>query len=199
MTPSSTFEDITRGDPCPAKAPGVKAPPLASASLPSGHLERLARRPLKGYNSAEFADARGPFEEAVSMGREQPLDEFRWLSISRPRRLMLGDLMVGVAVAALACFTLTATLRSELSDGDRAAFGMLVLVLFGLQAAQWKLGSIPTGGLESMKGTLLGIASYLVGMMMFVCLFVLACVFAEGAAFVMIALLILVVYLTTWD
>ncbi len=133
------------------------------------------------------------------MGREQPLDDFRWLTISRPRRLLVGDLMVGVAVAALASLTLTATLRSELSNGDRAAFGMLVLVLFGLQAAQWRLGSIRIGGLESMKGTLLGIASYLVGMTMFVCLFILACVFAEGAVFVMFALIILVVYLTSWD
>ncbi|MGP0063921.1 MAG: hypothetical protein ACLQGP_10040 [Isosphaeraceae bacterium] len=133
------------------------------------------------------------------MGREPPLDEFRWLSISRPRRMMIGDLMVLVAIAALACLTLTATLRSQLSNGDRAAFGMLVVVLFGLQAVQWKLGSIPAMGLESLKNTLLGIASYLVGMTMFVCLFIMACVFAEGAAFVMVALLILVVYLTTWD
>jgi hypothetical protein len=133
------------------------------------------------------------------MRREPPLEEFRWLSIARPRRMMIGDLMVGVAVAALACLTLTATLRSELNDGDRAAFGFLVLVLFGLQAVQWKLGSIPADGLESLKNTLLGVVSYLIGMAMFVCLFILACVFAEGAVFVMVTLLILVVYLTTWD
>ena len=86
-----------------------------------------------------------------------------------------------------------------MSNGDRAAFGILVFVLFGLQAVQWKLGSIPGGGLESARNTLLGIASYLVGMTMFVCLFILACVFAEGAVFVIVTLLILVVYLTTWD
>ena len=133
------------------------------------------------------------------MSREQPLDDFRWFSISRPRRMTIGDLMVGVVVSALACLTVTATLRSSLSDGDRAAFGVLVFVLVGLQTAQWKLGSIPAGGLESGMNILLGILSYLVGMMTFVCLFVLACVFAEGAAFVVITMLILIVYLTTWD
>jgi hypothetical protein len=180
-------------------APGGKAPDHSPRASPIDHPEYLARPPAKGYNPAEIADARGPCEEAVSMGREQPFDEFRWLSISRPRRMMIGDLMVGVAVAALGCLTLTVTLRSQLSSGDRAAFGILVLVLFGLQAAQWKLGSIPAGGLESAMNTLLGIASYLVGMTMFVCLFILACVFPEGAAFVVVMLLILVVYLTTWD
>ena len=133
------------------------------------------------------------------MGREQPLDEFRWLTIARRRRMMIGDLMVGVALAALACLTLTATLRSQLSGGDRAAFGFLALALFGLQAAQWKLGSIPGGGPESAKNTLLGITSYIVGVTTFICLFILACVFAEGAAFVVVTLLIVVVYLTTWD
>jgi hypothetical protein len=133
------------------------------------------------------------------MGRERQLDEFRWLSIARPRRMMIGDLMVAVAVAALACLTLRATLHSQLSGGDQAAFGFLVLVLFALQAVQWKLGSIPGGALESARSTLLGIASYLVGITMFVCLFILACVFAEGAAFVVVTLLIVVVYLTTWD
>ena len=132
------------------------------------------------------------------MGREQPLDEFRWLSLSRPRRMMIGDLMVGVALAALACVTLTETLRSSLSGGDRSAFGFLVLVLFALQAAQWKLGSIPGGGPESAKSTLLGITSYILGVMTFICLFVLAVVFAEGAALVVIAMLTLVIYLTTW-
>ena len=35
------------------------------------------------------------------MAHQPPFDEFGWLSISRPRRLTLGDLMVGVAVTAL--------------------------------------------------------------------------------------------------
>ena len=133
------------------------------------------------------------------MAHEQPLDEFRWLAISRRRRISIGDLMVGVAVAALACLTVTVTLRSSLDHGGRVGFGLLVLVLFALQAAQWKLSGIPAGGLESGLSTLLGILSYLVGMTTFVGVFILACVFAEGAAYVVAAMLVLIVYMTTWD
>jgi hypothetical protein len=133
------------------------------------------------------------------MAHEQPVDEFRWLSIRRRRRMSIGDLMVGVAVVALACLTVTVTLRSSLGNGGRVAFGLLVLVLFALQAAQWKLSGIRAGGLESSLSTLLGILSYMVGMTTFVGVFILACVFAEGAAYVVATMLVLIVYLTTWD
>jgi hypothetical protein len=133
------------------------------------------------------------------MAHEQPVDEFRWLSISRRRRLSIGDLMVGVAVTALACLTVTVTLRSSLSKGDRVAFSLLVVILFALQTAQWKLSGIRAGGLESALSTLLGILSYMVGMTTFVGVFILACVFAEGAAYVVVTMLVLIVYLTTWD
>ena len=46
---------------------------------------------------------------------------------------------------------------------------------------------------------LLGILSYMVGMTTFVGVFILACVFAEGAAYVVVTMLVLIVYLTTWD
>ena len=133
------------------------------------------------------------------MAHEQPVDEFRWLTISRRRRMSIGDLMVGVAVTALACLTVTVTLRSSLPHGDRVAFGFLVLILFVLQTAQWKLSSIPSGASESWRNMLLGILSYMVGMTTFVGVFILACVFAEGAAYVVVTMLVLIIYLTTWD
>ena len=133
------------------------------------------------------------------MGREDWLDQFQWLLISRPRRLTIGDLMIGVALAALGCFTLTVTLHSQLSGGERAAFGILALVLFAMQAAQWRLASIPTHRMRSGMNTLLGIVSCLVALSTFVCLFILAAAFPEGAALVVVAMLVLVVYLTTWD
>jgi len=77
------------------------------------------------------------------MGRERPFDEFPWSSIRRRRRMTIGDLMIGVIVAALACLTLTAALRSSLGDADRAGLGALVLALVALQTAQWKLASVP--------------------------------------------------------
>ena len=133
------------------------------------------------------------------MAHEQPVDEFRWLASPRRRRMSIGDLMVGVAVAALACLTVNVTLRSSLDNGGRVAFGLLVLVLFALQAAQWKLSSIPAGAHDSWRNMVLGTLSYLVGMTTFVGVFILACVFAEGAAYVVVTMLVLIVYLTTWD
>ncbi len=133
------------------------------------------------------------------MAHEQPVDEFRWLSIGRRRRMSIGDLMVGVAVTALACLTVTVTLRSSLGNAEKAGFGLLVLALFALQTAQWKLSGIRAGGLESRLSTLLGILSYMVGMTTFAGVFILACVFAEGAAYVVVTMLVLIVYLTTWD
>ncbi len=98
------------------------------------------------------------------MGREQPLEEFRWLSISRPRRMMIGDLMVGVAVAAFACLTLTVTLRSELSNSDRSAFGYPGARPLRLAGRAVEAGEAsPPAASNPLKNTLLGIASYLVG------------------------------------
>jgi hypothetical protein len=113
--------------------------------------------------------------------------------------MSIGDLMVVVVIAALACLAVTATLRSSLDNGDRSAFGLLVLVLFTLQAAQWRLSRVPSGPQDSWKNALLGAFSYVVGMTMFVGVFVLACVFAEGASYVVLTMLVLIVYQTTWD
>jgi hypothetical protein len=113
--------------------------------------------------------------------------------------MTIGDLMLGVVVTALACLTVTATLRSSLSPGDRVAFGLLVIILLALQGAQWKLGGIRPGPHDSWRNALLGTLSYLVGMTTFIGVFILACVFAEGAAYVVVTMLVLIVYLTTWD
>ena len=51
------------------------------------------------------------------MGHEHPVDETRWMWTARPRRLNMGDLMFGVALAALGCLVLTLAFRSELDDG----------------------------------------------------------------------------------
>jgi hypothetical protein len=129
------------------------------------------------------------------MGRDQLLEEFPRPSISRPRRLTIGDLMVGVALAALGAFTMTVTLRSPLSDGERAAFGILEPILVLLQAAQWGLASIPSRRVRPGRNTLLGILSCLVALSTFVGLFILAAAFPEGAALVVIMMLGLVAYL----
>jgi hypothetical protein len=133
------------------------------------------------------------------MGHEHPVDESRWLLTARPRRLNLGDLIFGVGLAALGSLALTLVLRSELDGGRRAAFGVVSLILFAMQAAQWKLGGIPVDDPNSRGSVLLGIASYVLAMLMFGCLLALAALFPDGAAIDVIALIVVAIYLSTWD
>ncbi len=133
------------------------------------------------------------------MGHEHPVDDYRWLWTARPRRLNLGDLMFGVAVAALGCCALALVLRSELSDERRAGFGVVALLLFAMQAAQWRLGGIPVRDPRSGGSVALGVASYLIAMAMFLGLLAMAALFPDGAAVVVIMLIVTAIYLSTWE
>jgi hypothetical protein len=133
------------------------------------------------------------------MGHHHPVDDDRWLWTARPRRRNLGDLMFGVALAALGSCALALVLRSGLSDGLRAAFGAGTLLLFAMQAAQWRLGGIPASDPRSGRHLLGGIASYLLAMAMFASLLVLAALFPDGAALVVLALVVTAIYLSTWE
>ena len=133
------------------------------------------------------------------MEDERPVDDYRWLWTARPRRLNLGDLMFGVALAALGSAAMALVLRSGLGDGLRAAFGLVTVLLFAMQAAQWRLGGIPIQDPRSGRYLLLGIASYLLAMAMFVALLALAAIFPDGAALVVLALVLVAIYLSTWE
>ena len=133
------------------------------------------------------------------MEHERPVDDYRWLWTVRPRRLGLGDLMFGMALAALGCFAMVLVFRSELGDGRRAAFGLVTLLLFAMQAAQWRLGGLPAYDSRSRRELLLGVASYLLAMVMFVLLLALAALFPDGAALVVLALIVVALYLSTWE
>ena len=133
------------------------------------------------------------------MEQEPPVDDYRWLWTARPRRLNLGDLMFGVALAALGCGALALVLRSELSDQRRAGFGALALLLFAMQAAQWRLGGVPLRDPHSGGSAALGFASYFIAMTMFAGLLGLAALFPDGAALVVLMLILAAIYLSTWD
>jgi peptidoglycan/LPS O-acetylase OafA/YrhL len=133
------------------------------------------------------------------MRDEHPVDDYRWLWTVRPRRLNLGDLMFGVALAALGCCALALVLRSELSDERRAGFGVLTLLLFAMQAAQWRLGGVPVRDPRSNRSVALGIVSYLIAMVMFVVLVGLGALFPDGTALVVIAMIVTAIYLSTWE
>jgi hypothetical protein len=138
------------------------------------------------------------------MGREARFQEFDWVSICRPRRLTIGDLMIGVVLAALGSALLAVTLQSSLSDDQRTGFGVFALFVLALTAAQRGLASIPgrrlrSGRLRSGLSTLVGIVAYLLAMLTYVGLFIGALLFPEGAALLVVTMLVLFIYLTTWD
>jgi hypothetical protein len=130
------------------------------------------------------------------MGRDHFLDGTHCLSRSRPRRLRIGDLMVAVAITALG---LTAVCLPELTGGERLFLGAFALAFLGLQCAQWGVASIPVTGARPGMTILLGVLSSLMALSMFIFLIILGLVFPQGAALLSVMMLILVVYLTTWD
>ena len=133
------------------------------------------------------------------MGRDQLLDDFPWFVVSRPRRLTLGDLMAGVVLAALGSALWAVSLKAELSDDERAAFGTVTLICLGVPLAQWGLASVktrrPKPGMDALRGFL----CYFLAMVAYICLFVLAIGFPEGGGLVALTMLVLVIYRTTWD
>jgi hypothetical protein len=133
------------------------------------------------------------------MADEPPVDDYRWLWTARPRRLNLGDLMFGIALAAMGCGALALVLRSELGDAQRAGFGVLAVLLFAMQAAQWRLGGVPLRDPRSGGAVALGVASYLIAMAMFAGLLGLAALFPDGAALVVLMLIVAAIYLSTWE
>ena len=75
----------------------------------------------------------------------------------------------------------------------------MALFLFAMQAAQWRLGSIPLRDPHSTSSVFLGVASYVLAMLMFVCLLALAALFPDGAALVVITMVVTAIYFSTWD
>ncbi len=130
------------------------------------------------------------------MGREHLLDESKWLVLSRRRRLRLGDLMVAVALAAVA---LSAGSLSSLAGDRRLGFGLLALVFLGLQAAQWRIASIGPGRVGPGMNSLLCVVSFLMALSTLACLIILGLIFPEGLPLVVGTMVVLAVYLTTWD
>ncbi len=75
----------------------------------------------------------------------------------------------------------------------------MTALLFAMQGAQWRLGSISVNDPRSRKSVLVGVASYVLAMVMFGCLLALSALFPAGAAIVVVALIVIAFYLSTWD
>jgi hypothetical protein len=131
----------------------------------------------------------------MAMGREQLLDESNWLLLSRRRRFRIGDLMVAVALAAVA---LSVGSLSNLTSDLRLCSGVLALVFLGLQVAQWGIAGIPPGRVRPGVNALLCILSIVMALLMLVCLIILGLIVPEGLALVVGTMIVLAIYLTTW-
>jgi hypothetical protein len=130
------------------------------------------------------------------MGREHLLDESNWLVLSGRRRLRIGDMMVAVALTAVVLSV--GSLCNQTSD-QRLGSGVLALVSLGLQAALWRIASIPPSRVRPGVNALFGMLSFLMALLMLACLSTLGLIFPEGLALVVGAIIVLAIYLTTWD
>ena len=132
----------------------------------------------------------------VSMGREHLIEESNWLLLSRRRRLTVSDLMVAVALAALA-FSVGSL--SNLTNGERLRFGLLTFVFLGSQTAQWRIAGIASGQGRPAAAAVPGVLSFVMALSMLVCLIVFGLLFPAEVPLVVGMMLLLAIYLTTWD
>jgi hypothetical protein len=132
------------------------------------------------------------------MGREHLLDESNWLLLPRRRRFRIGDLMVVVALTAVALSVGSLSSLSNLPSDLRPVFGVLALVFLGLQVGLWRIASIPPGRVP-WGMTAIFCVVFLMALLMFACLIILGLIFPEGLALVIGAMVVLAIYLTTWD
>jgi peptidoglycan/LPS O-acetylase OafA/YrhL len=130
------------------------------------------------------------------MGREHLLEESNWLLLSGRRRLRIGDLMVAVALTAVVLSV--GSLCNQTSD-QRVCSGVLAFVSLGLQVALWGIASIPPSQVRPGMNALFCILSFLMALLMLACLSTLGLIVPEGLALVVGAMIVLAIYLTTWD
>jgi hypothetical protein len=118
---------------------------------------------------------------------------------SRPRRFRIADAMAAVGLTAIGMALFTAVDRSGFDPGVRSAFGIAATLALVSLPCQWSLASLRAGGRHSWASAFLGLAAALLAIVTVVCVGILAVALAEGAALLVLMLLTLVVYMTTWD
>ncbi len=106
-------------------------------------------------------------------------DGRHWLARPRRRRFGIGDLMIAIAITALA---LAAVSPPDLSDGERLFIAAFALAFLTLLWGQWALAGMPFDRARSGLRLFVGVVSSLVALSMFICLTLLGLVFPQGAA-----------------
>jgi hypothetical protein len=130
----------------------------------------------------------------MELAMAHPLEP-KFVLSARRRRLRLGDLMVAVALAALAISTVTVV---ELAS-DKRIMGMFTFFFLGLLVGQRGIAGISCRRFRPAIDAFLGVLSCVMACSMFVSLVILGLIIPQGAALLGVAMLLLVVYMTTWD
>jgi hypothetical protein len=131
---------------------------------------------------------------SMELAMAHPLEP-KWVLSSRRRQLRIGDLMVLIVMTALAISAVTVVE----GPGDRLIMGAFTLVFLGLLVGQRGIAEISCRRFRPAVDAFLGTLSCIIACSMFVALAVLALIIPQGAALLGVAMLLLVVYMTTWD
>jgi hypothetical protein len=107
--------------------------------------------------------------------------------------------MAAVALAALGMTLAVLVDRSDMRPGERTAFAVITALAFFMLYCQWPLSSLRAGDMYSWRSALLGLASMVLALATMICVALLSIGLAEGAAIVIIMMLSVAIYLTTWD
>jgi hypothetical protein len=130
----------------------------------------------------------------MELAMDQPLGP-KWILSARRRRLTIGDLMVAVALTAIGISTVTVVERT----GDKWLMGTFTIAFLGLLVGQRGIAGIACRRFRPAIDAFLGVLSCVMACSMFVSLAVLGLIVPQGAALLSVAMLLLVVYMTTWD
>jgi hypothetical protein len=119
----------------------------------------------------------------------------KWVLSTRRRRVRIGDLMVAVALTSLGISTVTVVEHT----GDKWLLGTFTFAFLVLLVGQRRIAGLSVRKFRPAIHTFLGILSCVVPCLMFVSLVFLGLIIPQGAALLSVAMLLLVVYMTTRD
>jgi hypothetical protein len=103
--------------------------------------------------------------------------------------------MAAVGLTAMGMALVTTVIRSE----EPSVFGVVAVLAVVSLSCQWPLSGLRAGDRHSWPSALLGFAAVSLAIVTAVCMGILAVALAEGAALLVLLLLTLAVYMTTWD
>jgi hypothetical protein len=89
--------------------------------------------------------------------------------------------------------------RSDMRPGERSAYAIVGVFAFLSFYGQWPLSSLRAGDMRSWWSAGLGFVSMVLAVATMCCVAILSVALAEGAVVVVVMILGMSIYLTTWD